>query len=38
MGRREVRVEFWFRNLKESNRLEELTIDGMILLKRALRK
>jgi hypothetical protein len=32
-GTREVRVEFWWGNPKEGNHLEDLRVDGRIILK-----
>jgi hypothetical protein len=38
MGRGEVHTEFWWRNLKEIDHLEDLDVDGRIILKHIFKK
>ena len=33
VGRREMLIAFWWENLKEGNNLEDLDVDGKIILK-----
>jgi len=38
VGNTENHVEFWYRNLKEGDNLEDLDLEGRILLKWLLKK
>ena len=37
MDRREMRTEFWWRNLKERDHLDDLDLDGRISIKTGLK-
>jgi hypothetical protein len=38
MGRKAVRIRFWCRNLRKGDHLEDLSLDGRIILKWILEK
>jgi hypothetical protein len=37
-GRREIHIEFWLGNLKERDYLDDLEVDGNVILKLILKK
>jgi hypothetical protein len=38
VGRRKIHTEVWWQNLKEQDHLEDLSVDGRIILKWTLKK